>query len=114
MTNYMHFAQIIIAASVAYVWIFRFENIILEFERFGLSVLMRSFVGAAKIALATLLVVGIWYPNLIMIPSILMGLFMISAQYFHFKIKNPFIKRLPSLLLLILCVFLTLASLKTI
>lgn len=114
MTNYIQLAQIIIAASVAYVWIFRFENIIKEFEQFGLSVLIRSFVGASKIALATLLIVGIWYPNLIIIPSILMGLFMISAQYFHFKIKNPFMKHLPSLLLLILCVFLTLASLKTI
>lgn len=114
MTNYMTLAQIIIAASVAYVWIFRFENIVKEFEYFGLSVLVRSFVGAAKIALATLLVVGIWYPNLIMIPSILMGLFMIGAQYFHFKVKNPFIKRLPSLLLLILCIFLTLNSLNTI
>lgn len=114
MTNFMFLAQIIIAASVAYVWIFRFENIIKEFKQFGLSVTMRSFVGAAKIALATLLVVGIWYPAVITIPSILMGLFMISAQYFHWKIKNPFMKKLPSLLLLILCVFLTLASLKTI
>lgn len=114
MTHYIQLSQIIIGASVAYVWIFRFENIIKEFEQFGLSVLIRSFVGAAKIALATLLVLGIWYPNLIIIPSILMGLFMISAQYFHFKIKNPFIKHLPSLLLLVLCIFLTLATLNTI
>lgn len=110
----MTLVQIVIAASVAYVWIFRFENIIKEFKYFGLNVLVRSFVGAAKIALATLLVVGIWYPNLIMIPSIIMGLFMIGAQYFHFKVKNPFIKHLPSLLLLILCIFLTLTSLNTI
>lgn len=110
----MNLVQIIITASVAYVWIFRFENIIKEFEYFGLNVLVRSFVGTAKIALATLLVVGIWYPNLILIPSVLMGLFMIGAQYFHFKVKNPFIKHLPSLLLLILCIFLTLTSLNTI
>ena len=110
----MPLAQIIIASSVAYVWTFRFDNIIKEFELFGLSVLVRSFVGVTKIALATLLVVGIWYPNLITMPSILMGLFMISAQYFHFKVKNPFIKHLPSLMLLILYIFLTLTSLSTI
>jgi hypothetical protein len=114
MTNYIQLTQIIIAASVAYVWIFRFENIIKEFEQFGLSILIRSFVGATKIALATLLIVGIWHPNLIIIPSILMGLLMIGAQYYHFKIKNPFIKHLPSLLLLALCVFLAFASLTTI
>lgn len=114
MTIYTTLAQIIIAASVAYVWIFRFENIIKEFQLFQLSVVIRSFVGTAKTALATLLVVGIWYPNLLLIPSILMGLFMLSAQYFHFKVKNPFLKHLPSLLLLVLCIYLTIISLNTI
>ena len=60
--------------------------------------------------IATLLIAGIWYQSLISIPSIFLGLFMIAAQYFHFKIKNPLIKHLPSMLLLILCVFIALAS----
>lgn len=111
MTNYILLSQIIVAVSVYYVWIFRYFNVIKEFNQFGLSDLTRSFVGAAKISLATLLIVGIWYPEFITIPSALMGLFMVAAQYFHFKIKNSFIKHLPSLILLILCVFLTTASL---
>ena len=114
MTNYMQLVQIILAASVAYVWIFRFDNIIKEFKQFGLSDLTRNFVGTAKIALSTLLIVGIWYPILVTIPAVLMGLLMVAAQYFHFKIKNPFIKHLPSLFLLILCVFLTIASMEII
>jgi hypothetical protein len=95
-------AQLSVAISVAYVWIFRFHNVVKEFEQFGLSDLTRNIVGATKISLATLLVVGIWYSSLVLIPSILMGLLMIGAQYFHFKISNPFIKHLPSLILLIL------------
>lgn len=114
MTNYMQLAQIILAASVAYVWIFRFDNIIKEFKQFGLSDLTRNFVGTAKIALSTLLIVGIWFPILITIPALLMGLLMVAAQYFHFKIKNPFKKHLPSLFLLILCVFLAIASMEII
>jgi hypothetical protein len=110
MTNLLIFAQIILAASVAYVWIFRYDVIIKEFKQFGLSDLTRTFTGASKIALATLLIAGIWYPTLIAIPAILMGAFMLAAQYFHFKIKNPFTKHLPSLFLLILCIFITLAS----
>lgn len=39
-------------------------------------------------------------------------LFMISAQYFHFKIKNPLIKHLPSLILLILCAVIALKSIQ--
>jgi DoxX-like family len=110
MINYLLLAQIIVATSVGYVWIFRYNVIIKEFKEFGLSDLTRTFVGASKISLATLLIAGIWYPSLIPIPSILMGLFMLAAQYFHFKIKNPFIKHLPSLFFLILCVFITLVS----
>jgi len=114
MTNYILLSQIIVAASVYYVWIFRYFNIIKEFNQFGLSDLTRSFVGSTKITLAALLIVGIWYPEFIAIPAALMGLFMLSAQYFHFKAKNPFIKKLPSIILLILCTFLTIVSIGTI
>lgn len=107
-------AQIIVATSVAYVWIFRYGIIIKEFKQFGLSDLTRTFVGASKISLATLIFAGIWYSSLIHIPAILMGLFMLSAQYFHFKVKNPFIKFIPSLIFLILCVFITLVSMNSI
>lgn len=60
MENYNALVQMAIAISVAYVWIFRFHNVEKEFNQFGLSVTVRSFVGAAKTALATLLLVGIW------------------------------------------------------
>ena len=102
MEELVKLAQIVVAISVAYVWIFRFDNVIKEFKQFGLSDLTRNLVGATKISLATLLVAGIWYSPLVFIPSILMGLLMIGAQYFHFKISNPFNKHLPSLILLIL------------
>ena len=112
MENLLSLAQMVLALSVAYVWIFRYDNVVKEFKQFGLNDLTRNFVGASKIALATLLVVGIWYPSLVQIPSVLMGLFMISAQYFHFKIKNPLIKHLPSLILLILCAVIALKSIQ--
>ena len=112
MENLVKLVQMTVAISVAYVWIFRFHNVIKEFKQFGLSDLTRNLIGAIKISLATLLVVGIWNSTLVIIPSILMGLLMIGAQYFHFKIKNPFIKHLPSLILLILCAFLALESIQ--
>lgn len=114
MKNYLILAQIIVATSVAYVWIFRYKVIIKEFKDFALSDLSRTFIGASKISLATLLVAGIWYPSLIPIPSILMGLFMLAAQYFHFKVKNSFIKHLPSLIFLFLCIFIALVSMEII
>jgi hypothetical protein len=105
-------AQLIIAISIVIVWVFRFDNIVLEFKQYGLSNLMRSMVGAAKLVLATLLVVGVWYPALVLIPALLMALLMISAQYFHFKVNNPFQKRIPALFLLSLCLFVAAVSLN--
>ncbi|WP_035669643.1 DoxX family protein [Flavobacterium sp. 83] len=105
MNTYSIIAQLIIALSVGYVWIFRFDNIVKEFKQYGLSDLTRNMVGASKIVLATLLITGIWYPELIFIPALLMAFLMASAQFFHFKVKNPWIKHLPSLLLLAISLF---------
>ncbi len=110
MEDLINLSQIIVAISVVYVWTFRFHNVSKEFEQFGLSDITRNIVGATKISLATLLIVGIWYSSLALIPSILMGLLMIGAQYFHLKISNPFIKRLPSLILLVLSAFIAYSS----
>lgn len=110
MTNFVLLSQIAVAASVYFVWIFRYFNVVKEFKQFGLNDITRNFIGAAKISLSALLLVGIWHPELITITAGLMGLLMIAAQYFHFKIKNTMIKHLPSLLLLILCLFMVLAT----
>jgi DoxX-like family len=112
MNNYSIIAQVIVALSIVYVWIFRFDNIVKEFNQYGLSDLTRSIVGSAKIALSTLLVAGIWYSDLVLIPALLIAFLMLSAQYFHFKVGNPWRKHIPSLLLLILSLFIAAVSLK--
>ena len=102
MENLINLAQLIVGLSVLFVWTFRFHNVQKEFRQFGLTDLTRNLVGATKIGLSTLLITGIWYPSLVHIPAILMGLLMVVAQFFHFKVDNPFIKKLPSLVLLML------------
>ncbi len=98
-------AQIVIALSIVIVWVFRFDNIVKEFKQYGLSDLMRNLVGAAKISLATLLIAGIWFPSLVLVPALLMAVLMLCAQMAHFRVKNPLPKFLPSLGLLILSLF---------
>lgn len=112
MTKYSIIAQIIVALSIVYVWVFRFDNIVKEFKQYHLSDLTRNIVGSAKIALSTLLVASIWYSDLTLIPALLIAFLMLSAQYFHFKVSNPWQKYIPSLLLLILCLFIAAVSLK--
>ena len=55
MKDLLIISQLIVAISVLFVWVFRFHNVEKEFKQFGLSITIRSAVGASKIALATLL-----------------------------------------------------------
>lgn len=103
-------AQIAVAASVAFVWILRMHNVKKEFEQFGLSIKVRSFVGFSKTVISTLLVVGIWYPELVFYSAIAMAFFMAAAQYFHWSAGNPIKQKLPSLILLSLSIFIALSS----
>jgi uncharacterized membrane protein YkgB len=112
MTTYATLAQIIVALSIGYVWIIRFDNIVKEFNQYGLNSLTRSLIGATKIVLSTLLIVGIWHPTLLLVPALMMAFLMVSAQYFHFKVANPWQKRMPSLILLLLCLFIAAVALK--
>jgi len=114
MINLSVIAQLIVAISIVIVWVFRFDNIVKEFNQYGLSDLTRSIVGTTKIALATLLLTGIWYPSLVLIPALLMAFLMLSAQYFHFKVNNSWQKHMPSLFLLLLCLFIAAVSLNLI
>lgn len=105
MENILVLSQIIISISILIVWVFRYDNIVIEFEQYGLSSLIRNMVGATKISLATILVIGIWHHEYLFATSIIMAFLMLCAQFFHFRVKNNWIKFLPSLSLLILSLF---------
>ena len=97
-------AQVVVALSVAFVWIARLPNIAKEFEEYGLPDLIRNTVGAAKMCLATLLITGIWYPELVPASALLMALLMLCAQVAHFRAKHSWQRYMPSLGLLLLSV----------
>lgn len=105
MDNASILAQIIVSISVISVWVFRYDNIVLEFKQYDISNLLRNIVGASKISLATILILGIWYTELLVVSSLLMAFLMICAQFYHIKVKNPLIKYVPSFLLLVLSLF---------
>ena len=69
MINLSIIAQILVALAILIIWVFRFYNVEKEFRSYGLSDLTRNMVGAAKIALSTLLIAGIWYQDLLFASS---------------------------------------------
>ena len=49
MENILSVTQIVVGLSVAYVWTFRYDNVVKEFKQFGLNDLTRNLVGVSKI-----------------------------------------------------------------
>ena len=76
-----------------------------EFKHYGYSDLLRNVVGSSKISISAILLVGIWYNDVVFYGALSMAFFMICAQYSHFKVQNPVIKFLPSLIFLIMSLF---------
>ena len=97
--------QIIVSVSVYFVWIFRYHNVVAEFKQFGYSGVFRNFVGAAKMSISALLIIGLWYNDITQYAAIGMAFFMLSAQITHLRVKNPFKQRLPSLVFLLMSLF---------
>ena len=97
--------QIALAISVYYVWIFRYHNVLSEFSQFGYSDLFRNFVGAAKISLSALLIMGVFYDGVTLFAALGMAILMLGAQVTHLRVKNPLKQRIPSLILLLISLF---------
>lgn len=97
--------QVVVALSVYFVWIFRYHNVITEFKQFGYSDVFRNFVGAAKISISALLIMGLCYNEITLFAALGMAFFMLSAQLTHLRVKNPFKQRFPSLVFLLMSLF---------
>ena len=96
------FLQALVAASIFFVWVVRYDNIIQEFKQYGLPDWLRDLVGILKLTFALLLLLGIQRASLAMIGSLGIAGLMGCAFAIHLRVKNPVFKMLPSLTLLAL------------
>lgn len=105
--------QLIIAFGLINVWLVRFNkptqyrgggagNMTDEFAAYGLPKWFMYLVGAGKIFIATLMIVGFWVPMVVYPASVLLVLLMLGAIAMHLKVKDPFIRTVPALLMLIM------------
>jgi hypothetical protein len=76
-----------------------------EFAVYGLPLWFMCVVGAAKVALAILLLVGIGVPSLVRPAAVAMAILMVGAVSMHVKVKDPAKKSLPALSVLVLSIF---------
>ena len=94
--------QALVAASVFFVWVIRYANIVHEFKEYRLPDWLRDLVGILKIAFASMLLIGIERVQFAVVGGIGIALLMAGAFVTHVRVKSPAFKRLPCLILLLL------------
>jgi hypothetical protein len=75
-----------------------------EFAAYGLPEWTFYAVGALKVGSAVLLIAGIWIPQLIRPPALVVAALMVGALAMHAKAKDPLTKSVPALLMLLMSV----------
>jgi hypothetical protein len=79
-----------------------------EFAAYGLPHWFFLLIGALKIGSGVLLLVGIWVPEVVRPAAATVAVLMVGALAMHAKVKDPLIKSLPALLMLLMTVALVL------
>ena len=91
-------------ASVFFVWVVRYANIVQEFKQYGLPDWLRDLVGVLKLTFSLMLLIGIERGPFAVAGGVGIALLMAAAFVTHLRVKNPVFKMLPSLTLLVFSV----------
>ncbi len=103
--------QIVLALGLMNVWLVRARSATQfrgaaarsledEFDAYGLPRWAFYLVGALKLGIAVVLLVGLWVPLLVSPATAGLVLLMLGALAMHVKVGDPPIKSLPALLML--------------
>jgi uncharacterized membrane protein len=110
--------QAFVALILLWVWLIHFgrptsfrggraKDLKEEFSVYGLPHWSFWTVGICKVLLALLLLVGLYFEQLVKPTALFLAILMFAAVWMHLKLKrDPLIKALPAYLMLTACVFL--------
>lgn len=113
MQNVSVILQLIIALGIFNVWLIRInkatgyrggnaQSMEEEFRVYGFSRRFMYIIGATKVTLAVLLLVGLWVPTLAAFAGFVMGALMLAAVLMHFKVHDPVRKAVPAFLMFVM------------
>jgi hypothetical protein len=93
--------KILVFSSVLFVWVVRYKNIVEEFRVYHYPDWLRDMVGIIKISLVVMLMREDAF--LVKFGASGIMVLMLAAMITHLRVKNPFVKMLPSMILFTLC-----------
>jgi uncharacterized membrane protein YphA (DoxX/SURF4 family) len=108
--------QIVIALGILNVWLLRFgrstewrggdaQNMKEEFANYGLPPWFMIAIGIAKVGLASVLIAGLWLPEVSRFAALGMVALMLGAVSMHIKVGDPLRKSLPAFSMLAMSSF---------
>ena len=103
--------QILVGLGLLNVWLLRRQsatayrggsakNLKEEFAAYGLPAPMFYVVGGLKIVCGVLLLVGLWYPPVVLPAAAVVAVLMVGAVVMHLKVGDPVSKFVPATLML--------------
>ncbi len=93
--------QALVAASVFFVWVVRYANIIQEFKQLQLPDWLRDLVGILKLTFSLMLLIGIERGPIAVLGGVGLATLMGAALLTHLRVGSPPFKMLPSATLLL-------------
>ena len=93
--------KVLLAVSLFYVWVVRYDNIKKEFIDYKLPSYLRDLVGILKLSFSIMIISN--DKNLVWVGSVGIIALMFGAIGTHVRVKNPFQKMIPAITLSVLC-----------
>jgi uncharacterized membrane protein YphA (DoxX/SURF4 family) len=105
--------QIVVGLGLLNVWLVRAQSATAfrggsaqslreEFAAYGLPEWFFYLIGVLKIGSAVLLIVGIWVPEVVPAAAGTVAILMVGALAMHAKVKDPLMRSLPAMLMLLM------------
>jgi uncharacterized membrane protein YphA (DoxX/SURF4 family) len=105
--------QIVVGLGLLNVWLVRAQSAAAfrggsaqslreEFAAYGLPEWFFYLIGVLKIGSAVLLIVGIWVPEVVPAAAGTVAILMVGALAMHAKVKDPLMRSLPAMLMLLM------------
>lgn len=123
MSVLVQICQVLVGLGLLNVWIIRFNmqteyrggtahSMIEEFAAYGLPKWFCYMIGFFKVASALVLLAGVFYPELVIYPAVVVSFLMLGAISMHVKVRDNPKKSIPAASILAMCLVIILGSLN--
>ncbi len=99
--SFIYAFKVLVASSIFFVWVVRYQNIVEEFKTYQLPPWLRDLVGILKLSFSFMLFSD--DAIVVFLGASGIAVLMLAALGTHLKVHNPYFKMAPSMSLMVIC-----------